>query len=226
VFYARSVHDSGAEILVSSGSGWTNPIVPEDVDANGEVQPLDALFVINFIRRGRYFTGLNRTLVPGGSVAPNPRQYVDNDSDGNVSPIDALRVINFIRRRRSSGESPINESPINESPVNEFPVNEFPVNEFPANASSIDLGQLKISQLSGDTTIISRSTAIDKPTDPQRPVAQVESANDQCFKQISTDTFDFRVDRDDISNNDINTNDTEETASSDLREIDDFFADF
>jgi hypothetical protein len=83
---------------------------------------------------------------------------------------------------------------------------------------------------SANTTIISRSTVIDKPTDPQRPIAQLESANDQCFNQISTSEFDFSVESsdisiDEISTDEINIDDTEETASSNLRGIDDYFAD-
>jgi len=72
-----------------SASPWTNPRNPLDVNDNGEVQPLDALLIINDLNRKG-----NRPL---GQNDPAP-PFLDVNGDGSVSPIDALRVINHLNR--------------------------------------------------------------------------------------------------------------------------------
>jgi hypothetical protein len=71
---------------------------PYNVDAKDGVTPLDALAVINEIRR----LGGNRLLPP---IAAAP--WVDVDNNGEVTPIDALMVMNYLRRRGngSTGET-------------------------------------------------------------------------------------------------------------------------
>ena len=94
---------SGATITISAGlaapvvagflrvaSPWRNLVDRFDVDANGSVQALDALRIINEIaRRGtRILAGSNQIT-----------NFFDTTDDGAISPLDALRVINEIARR-------------------------------------------------------------------------------------------------------------------------------
>ncbi len=75
-------------------SPWMNPTNQHDVDGNAQVEPLDALRVINEIaRRG------SRNFGPAETVT----RFYDTNNDGAISPLDALRVINEVARRRRSG---------------------------------------------------------------------------------------------------------------------------
>ncbi len=106
----RLIHQysgSGATITVSAGlaapvvagflrvaSPWRNLVDRFDVDANGSVQALDALRIINEIaRRG------TRILAGSGQIT----NFFDTTDDGAISPLDALRVINEIARRNHVG---------------------------------------------------------------------------------------------------------------------------
>ena len=70
-------------------SPWQNPDEPADVDANGEIQPLDALRIINHLNR----TG-GGLLQDGSTVTA----YYDPSGDGSVTPLDAILVINALNR--------------------------------------------------------------------------------------------------------------------------------
>ncbi|XZE56347.1 dockerin type I domain-containing protein [Planctomycetaceae bacterium SH139] len=71
-----------------------------DVDSSGEVAPLDALVVINYLNRN----GIGVLPQPNASTSPN--LFIDTNRDLEVTPIDALRIINFLNRNGtgSSGE--------------------------------------------------------------------------------------------------------------------------
>ena len=73
---------------------WTNVDNAVDVNADGQVQPLDALLVINRLRRNQSGILGPRT---GDDVA------IDVSNDGVLSPLDALLVINFLRRSEREG---------------------------------------------------------------------------------------------------------------------------
>jgi len=66
-----------------AGDVVQNPWINEDVNASGQVSPLDALMVINALTdRGE------------GEETASARTYLDVNGDGQLSPLDALRVIN------------------------------------------------------------------------------------------------------------------------------------
>jgi hypothetical protein len=75
-----------------------NFAMPEDVNANGMVTPLDAMIAVN---------RLNRTS--GGPSATTPAEFeavmVDVNADESISPSDALAVINMLNSRNGSVES-------------------------------------------------------------------------------------------------------------------------
>lgn len=72
----------------SGASRWHNLVEPSDVNADGQVAPLDALLVINTLTGGRFTQGRLDTE----PLAVDP--FLDVDDNGFVSPIDALLVIN------------------------------------------------------------------------------------------------------------------------------------
>jgi large repetitive protein len=95
----------GSVTFTVNGSALRNQSLPSDVNNDGEVSPIDALQVINYVRR----TSLRAS---GESTVGTSRGglFPDVNGDGQVTPLDALNVINHIRRGgrssgRSSGES-------------------------------------------------------------------------------------------------------------------------
>jgi hypothetical protein len=80
-------------------SPWQNQMLPADVDASGDVNPLDVLALINDINQYQ-----SRSLIGSPSGAP---PYLDVNGDRSVSPLDVLMVINYLNSSRgSNGGSP------------------------------------------------------------------------------------------------------------------------
>ena len=65
-----------------------NQTLPEDVNADGEASPVDALVVINAINRG----------LQAGESEQRSSMFYDTNGDGALSPADALLVINYLNR--------------------------------------------------------------------------------------------------------------------------------
>lgn len=63
----------------------SNLLLPSDVNFDGNVSPLDALVVINYLNRNT-----------GGSSGSGSSGFLDVNNDGNISPLDALLVINTL----------------------------------------------------------------------------------------------------------------------------------
>jgi len=82
-----------ARVEVRNDRFFTNPLNRFDVDRNGTVQPLDALRIINAIRR----LGSGPITLPtnDGEIS---NLYFDVSGDNNLTALDALRVINAISR--------------------------------------------------------------------------------------------------------------------------------
>jgi PKD repeat protein len=72
---------------------WQNPVLPQDVDGDGEAKPLDVLMLINEINRNQ-----SRVLPasPGANEVLPP--FWDVDGDGQLAPADVLNVINYLNR--------------------------------------------------------------------------------------------------------------------------------
>ena len=78
---------------------WQNQFLPEDVNNDGFVTPLDALIVINSLN-----VEGSRTL-PNPAIPPNaPPPFYDTNGDGDISPVDALMVINYLNEPNNQGE--------------------------------------------------------------------------------------------------------------------------
>lgn len=74
-----------------------------DVNASGQVTPLDALLILNRLSRAAR-EGLSGQELFDQLLEEEPRRFYDVDGNRRVEPMDALRVINEIaRRNRSQG---------------------------------------------------------------------------------------------------------------------------
>jgi hypothetical protein len=77
---------------------YHNFAMPEDVDANGRVTPIDALIAIDRV---------NRSVAGEPSTATSQLEtvMVDVDADESISPLDALAVIDILNSRSANGEN-------------------------------------------------------------------------------------------------------------------------
>lgn len=96
----HTLNQNGIEVRIGNGRPWTNPLDPTDVNANGRLEPLDALRVLNLINRGN---GGDLSELDAGSVSSI--QYYDTTGDGTVAPIDALQIVNAMSRNMSAASS-------------------------------------------------------------------------------------------------------------------------
>ncbi|MBI3839346.1 MAG: hypothetical protein HY288_15615 [Planctomycetia bacterium] len=80
---------TGVSITVSDHP-WTNPILPQDTNADGRVSVSDLLLLINDMLANN---GPHLLPPPPHNGVPN---YPDVNGDGSISPVDALRVINIL----------------------------------------------------------------------------------------------------------------------------------
>jgi hypothetical protein len=84
-------------------SDYYNQGRPTDVNADGEVAPLDALLIINQLNAGR--AGMLPQGAAGAAGEGSPgRLFVDVNNDGEAAPLDALLVINALL---AEGEDPL-----------------------------------------------------------------------------------------------------------------------
>ena len=98
------VLSQSATLRLIGPSDWTTPRDPLDVNASGEISPIDALQVINELTEPKF--SADGTLVDAASINEFPNRFFDVTADGFVSPLDALRVINFINDAlQSDGEA-------------------------------------------------------------------------------------------------------------------------
>lgn len=84
-------------VLDDERPSFQNPQDRYDTDGSGDATPVDALAVINFIRRIGGSADLDPIATP-----PQPQSLVDVNGDYRVTPLDALEIINTLRRRRNS----------------------------------------------------------------------------------------------------------------------------
>lgn len=81
---------------------FQNPAGRYDVNASGDVSPIDILQIVNLLNR----TGSNSIALDPANP-PTSAPYLDVTGDGRVTPMDALAVLNYIERTvlgRGNGE--------------------------------------------------------------------------------------------------------------------------
>lgn len=106
------VDGSDSVQVTDSNSLWHNAERPLDVDDDGDLAPIDALLIINFLNT------FGTSPVPSGSPPP----FYDVNSDNFIAPIDALMVINGLNAEGEqfqatslSGPSEANEAAASEN---------------------------------------------------------------------------------------------------------------
>lgn len=77
--------------VIKDTTPYHNDILPEDVDGDGSVSPLDPLIIVNYINN--HGAGNIRPNAEGESVG-----NLDVDGDGAITPLDILIVINALNR--------------------------------------------------------------------------------------------------------------------------------
>ncbi len=135
-------------VTIGSGAGGEgeahhNALMPADVNADGVVSPMDALFVINQMSAAR-------RAAEGESAPDRPILFTDVNGDGKVTTIDALHVINFISRQRRAaaaitlqtlgGGGAGTDGSAAETPLVYQSLEQFKKNAPPAFGSSSDSG--------------------------------------------------------------------------------------
>ncbi len=80
-------------VTIDVQGSWHNAFNGYDVDANGNVSPLDVLMIINALNRSNDMIGLIPAIVG----------YVDVDDSRDVSPLDVLLVINYLNSASQAG---------------------------------------------------------------------------------------------------------------------------
>lgn len=76
---------------------WHNAVRPTDVNGDGQVTPVDALALINYLNE---HGAQNPLSAAGESVVP----YYDVNGDGNCTPLDVLLVINVLNQLAAGAE--------------------------------------------------------------------------------------------------------------------------
>lgn len=84
--------------IIANQSPYHNARIPEDVNGDGYVSPIDALIVINGLNQ----KGTHPVPTGGTTNGEPPSEMPDVNNDGSVSPVDALIIINHINRQLST----------------------------------------------------------------------------------------------------------------------------
>jgi len=79
-------------VTAQIGKKWQNPQNQLDVDADGNVSPLDVLILINYLNSR------------SGTLTDFQKPFLDVSGDDDISPLDALLVINYLNSGLRDGE--------------------------------------------------------------------------------------------------------------------------
>lgn len=109
--FSAVTRDVGFELrkLVPVEYAWHNAANPLDVDNDGEIFPIDALLIINWINRNP-----GNSTVPSAPATPPP--FYDASPDNLITALDVLRVVNQLNRGGGGeGESAWSRFPLDEA---------------------------------------------------------------------------------------------------------------
>jgi hypothetical protein len=103
------------QISVGSSSTLQNQSLPQDVNNDGDVSPIDALLVINQISR---IAPESEAVAAQGVTGVTASQYfTDVNGDNLTTALDALQVINYLKRMSDSKGSSEQVALLAESPA-------------------------------------------------------------------------------------------------------------
>jgi hypothetical protein len=100
--------------VATVGLQATNLAEPFDVNRDGQVSPLDALSIINYLGNfeiGQYAEGLR---IEAGGIQQNDGAMYDANNDGKISALDVLGIINWLNRDASAAAGPMGEGEADE----------------------------------------------------------------------------------------------------------------
>ena len=92
-----------ATVTVTTGNRLQNPIRVADVNNNGEVDPLDALLILNLLRRNRTTDMPVDDVIADIPADLTGQRFYNVDGDDDVDTLDALAVLNALRRQNAGG---------------------------------------------------------------------------------------------------------------------------
>ena len=101
--FVRIFARDGLTLRMIGPRDWSNPVNPLDVNANGSVEPLDVLIIINELNAPKFRDAAGR-LLDAASLPLFPDFYFDTNQDGFLVPLDALVIINFLNSFNSGLE--------------------------------------------------------------------------------------------------------------------------
>lgn len=90
------------QITVTAGAPLQNRSLPQDVNNDGLVSPIDALLIINQMKRAEV-SAEGEQAAEGEQVAS---YFTDVNGDSKTSALDALQVINYLKRMTDSQGNP------------------------------------------------------------------------------------------------------------------------
>ena len=82
-------------VMLDGPFDWHNPVMHLDVNANGSIEPLDVLRIVNALNSRDYSAPDGRLHNPHSTMV---HQYFDTNSDGFLTPGDAITIINALNR--------------------------------------------------------------------------------------------------------------------------------
>jgi hypothetical protein len=91
---ANYLGTSALVVVTDRDQKWHNSNSPLDVDADGNINPLDVLQVINYVN----------VFGAGDVPVGTPPPYLDVDGDNQISPLDVLIIINYLNQHSGGGE--------------------------------------------------------------------------------------------------------------------------
>jgi hypothetical protein len=96
--YFHILRDGDIELRVINPSPWKNPLEPADASIDNQLQPVDALILINSLNADG-----SRTLPFPQTAVDLPPYYYDVNGDNELQPLDVLRIINRLNLNNFGG---------------------------------------------------------------------------------------------------------------------------
>jgi hypothetical protein len=172
-------------ITVQSVPDYRNPNIFADVNNSGQVTPIDALIVINYIN-----SHPNGELPPDPTPPATPEYYYDVNGDGRCDAQDVLTIVNILNSSALSGaEGESAVVPLDSTSPTETAQNaDFSLSETMLVIPDITLLARATDGMAGATRRLSSNPQGEwQRFEPTRPAAAM-SNQDAWFEQIGGDT--------------------------------------
>jgi|GEM_PF-975789 len=125
----------GLQFVETDARLFHNSLSPMDTSGDGELEPIDALLILNYLNRA------STMLLPNRAAPEMSGKFIDVTGDRWVTPTDALLVINTLNRGNRGGDGSLPFVPADDYFAREVSASET---EFPASEIDVlanDLGR-------------------------------------------------------------------------------------